>query len=48
MMDIRPVRYTKDHPVGVIVCIAIGYGLSRYGLPFGLRLRGGVSAGSDS
>jgi hypothetical protein len=49
-MNFAPISYTKAHPLGVIVCIGIGYGLARYGSPVNLavRLRGGGSVGGDS
>jgi hypothetical protein len=47
MMELRPISFAKAHPVGVLVCIGIGYGLARYGSPVNLavRLRGGGSVG---
>jgi hypothetical protein len=50
-MAIRPVAYTKEHPLAVATCILIGMGLSHYGfglssLPF-ISARGKVSAGGD-
>ena len=46
-MEFKPIAYTKAHPVGVLVCIGIGWGLARYGSPVNLavRLRGGGSVG---
>jgi hypothetical protein len=48
-MTVAPVQFVKAHPIGVITCIAIGYGLARYGSPVNLavRLRGGGSVGGD-
>jgi|HubBroStandDraft_5_1064220.scaffolds.fasta_scaffold31006_9 hypothetical protein len=48
-MSIRPISYTKEHPVAVVSCILIGMGLSHFGfgfaaLPF-VSARAKVSAG---
>jgi len=47
-MDVHPIRYTKDHPVGVIACILIGMGLSRYGVTGWVPgIRGGAKVSVD-
>lgn len=46
-MRVAPVRFVKDHPVGTIVCLGIGYWLGGHGLmaiPFVGSLRGKASA----
>lgn len=49
----RPISYTKEHPVAVVSCILIGMGLSHFGIGLamipGINVRGGarVSAGDD-
>jgi hypothetical protein len=48
-----PIRYTKEHPVAVVTCIAIGMGLAHFGFGLsmipGVNVRGGakVSTGDD-
>jgi len=50
-MEFHPVRYSKDHPVGVITCVLLGMALSHYGWGFsalpGISARGGAKVNVD-
>jgi hypothetical protein len=38
----RPIAYTKEHPVAVVTCIVIGMTLSHFG--FGIAMIPGINA----
>jgi hypothetical protein len=47
-MEFHPISYTKAHPVGVIACILIGMGLSKYGVTGMIPgFRGGAKVSVD-
>lgn len=52
-MRFRPVSYTKEHPVAVVSCVAVGYFLGKYGIggiplvgKFGVRGNASVGDGN--